>query len=177
MYILKKNQNRYGPVKEPSLHNNLRGHVRKHLSATSVLNIKGTIPVRSKLCQKHSIFGLCWAEALLLEARWQSKMLWFYFLCFMRYCFYNLANSVVCWALEGKLHRNCQIGSQQRAYVHSFTLKTTSFVFQQICERSAAIGHRDDCGSTCSCRGNKPQQNNNGISAPQQPFLLNFFIC
>lgn len=60
-------------TRESSLHNNPRGHDGKCLNTHSfVLNIMGTIPDKSKQCQKHLIFDLCWADVLLVQARCQD---------------------------------------------------------------------------------------------------------
>lgn len=61
---------------------------------------------------------------------WQSKILWFYFLCFTLYYFYNLANIIIYRAQWGKLHRNSLTGSHHGVYVHPFTLQVTGNIFQ-----------------------------------------------
>lgn len=84
--------------RESTLHNNHRGDDGKRLNTVSfVLHIKGTIPDRSKQCQKHLMFDLCWADMLLVWGRFQddrAKIPWFYFLYFTLYCFYNLASII-----------------------------------------------------------------------------------
>lgn len=60
-------------TRKSSLHSNPRGHDGKCLNTHSlVFNIKGTIPDKSKQCQKHLIFDLCWAVVLVVQARCQD---------------------------------------------------------------------------------------------------------
>lgn len=140
--------------RESTLHNNHRGHDGKRLNTGSfVLHIKGTIPDRSKQCQKHLIFDLCWVDVLLVWGRFQdgrAKIPWFYFLHCVLFLLI-LFNNIIYWVPWGKLHRYCLTGSHHRAYDHLSTLQVTGCIFQKLLNWPQWHG-----GSTCSFRGNEP---------------------
>lgn len=60
--------------RESTLHYSHKGHDEKRLKKGSfVPQKKGTIPDRSKQCQKHLIFDICWADVLPVGGRLQDN--------------------------------------------------------------------------------------------------------